>query len=256
MKLRRILVSLVCSVFVTLTASSDEPIHAVFLIHEREYISAETVPAFAKAELEDKLGWKCSFVIGDRPNQLNGTEVLESADLLFVSVRRQAIPEKQMAPIRAYIEAGKPVVGIRTASHAWTVKKEVPTGVQWIEFDADVLGGNYNGHYPKDLTPDVSTVWSTEEIDHPIMSGVSREKWSTTSWHYKVRPLAETATPLMWGQYLDNEPEPVAWTNVSKYGGKVFYTSLGHPDDFESKEFRQMLVNGMRWTVGNLTDNN
>ena len=233
-------------------AFADKPVHAVFLLHEVEYETSRTVPEFARTELEEKLGWKCTFLIGERPNRLPGTEILKDADLLFISVRRQALPESQLAPIRAYCESGKPVVGIRTASHAWTLRKRVPLGgVQWVEFDRDILGGNYHGHY-NNKAPDTprSVIWSKDQLTHPILEGVSREKRITTCWHYQVLPLADTTEVLMWGQYEDNPAEPVAWTNTNIHGGRVYYTSLGHPDDFESEDFRRMLLNGMRWAVG------
>lgn len=242
--------------FWSTSVAAAEPVHAVFLLHEREYKTTKTVPAFAREHFEKKLGWKCTYVIDRRPNQLRGTEAVKDADVIFVSVRRQAIAPEQLAPIRAYIEAGKPVVGIRTASHAWTLRGESTEGKeQWPEFDADVLGGNYNGHYPKEFaTPDVSTTWSDPDSKHPILNGVDPAKRNTASWHYKVRPLANTTEVLAWGQHEDNEPEPVAWTNTNNYGGKVFYTSLGHPEDFESEAFQTMLVNGTLWTLGKLSD--
>lgn len=237
-------------------AGAAEPVHAVFLLHEKEYNTTETVPAFAREEFENKLGWKCSYVIGRRPNQLRGTDVVKDADVVFISVRRQALEPDQLAPIREFIEAGKPVVGIRTASHAWTLRGDAPEGKeQWPEFDRDVLGGNYHGHYPKDFaSPDVSTTWSDPHSQHLILTGVDPSKRNTGSWHYQVRPLADTTEVLAWGQHEDNEPEPVAWTNINIYGGRVFYTSLGHPVDFESDAFRTMLINGMRWAVGELSE--
>ena len=66
--------------------------------------------------------------------------------------------------------------------------------------------------------------------------------------------LASTATPFMWGQFEDNPVEPVAWTNINKYNGRVFYTSLGHPDDFDSSDFTRMLSNGIQWAANIKTD--
>ena len=65
---------------------------------------------------------------------------------------------------------------------------------------------------------------------------------------YKVRPLAETTTTLLLGTIPGQEPEPVAWTN--RYGdSRVFYTSLGHRDDFQNAEFRKLLVNTVFWAL-------
>jgi type 1 glutamine amidotransferase len=41
---------------------------------------------------------------------------------------------------------------------------------------------------------------------------------------------------------------PVAWTNVYA-GGRVFYTTLGHPGDFQSEAFRRLLENAIRWAI-------
>ena len=143
-------------------------------------------------------------------------------------------------------------MGIRTASHAFSLRKRKPaSGFEWTEFDKDVLGGNYHDHY-NNKAPDTprSYIWSTaEDAKHPIMKDVTLERRVTTSWLYQVKPLADTASAFMWGQYEDNPPEPVAWTNTNIYGGAVFYTSLGHPDDFASPDFRRMLVNGFQWVL-------
>jgi type 1 glutamine amidotransferase len=61
-----------------------------------------------------------------------------------------------------------------------------------------------------------------------------------------VTPLAETVHPLLYGKWQDKPEEPVAWTNTYK-GGRIFYTSLGAPDDFKSPQFRRLLVNGVMW---------
>jgi type 1 glutamine amidotransferase len=68
---------------------------------------------------------------------------------------------------------------------------------------------------------------------------------------YKVAPLVTSTTPLLIGSIPGNDTEPVAWTNVPRVGhGRVFYTSLGHPADFESPAFRKLLLNGICWTIG------
>ncbi|RME90282.1 MAG: hypothetical protein D6766_13525, partial [Verrucomicrobia bacterium] len=67
---------------------------------------------------------------------------------------------------------------------------------------------------------------------------------------YKVSPLAPDATPLLLGRIPDQPEEPVAWVRL--YGpneARVFYTSLGHPDDFREPGFRRLLFNAMLWAV-------
>ena len=58
-----------------------------------------------------------------------------------------------MDAVRAHLDAGKPVIGIRTTCHAFHLRgKKAPKGHDlWERFDPDVLGGNYTGHYGDDV---------------------------------------------------------------------------------------------------------
>ena len=63
---------------------------------------------------------------------------------------------------------------------------------------------------------------------------------------YKNAPLDGSSVPLLTGKWTDKPDEPVAWTHTYK-GGRVFYTSLGHPDDFKQPQFRRLLLNAVLW---------
>ena len=79
---------------------------------------------------------------------------------------------------------------------------------------------------------------------------MSDEEVHTTSWLYKTSPLKPGANVLMMGRVGDRKPhEPVTWTYIHKNGGRSFYTSLGHPDDFEKEWFQQMLKAGVYWAL-------
>jgi type 1 glutamine amidotransferase len=167
------------------------------------------------------------------------------------------LPAEQLATLRRHVAMGKGVVGVRTASHAFAPRDDGPVSEgrqQWLEFDRDVLGGNYHGHYGNKRDEGGPTMVGAlpEARRHPVLAGVSSDEFAVSSWLYKTSPLAETATPLMVGRIAGREAsEPVAWTNISGKS-RVFYTSLGHPDDFELPEFTQLLENGIRWAaVGN-----
>lgn len=249
--LNKLACALVASVCCTALAAAAEPIHVVFLLHEEEYKSAETIPAFADAELAARYGWQCTYIIGEREHALPRIDAVAHADLLFISMRRQILPAAQLLAIRKHVEAGKPVVGLRTASHAFSLRRgTVPEGhASWPEFDAKVLGGNYTGHADKNAE-EPTLVWVHDGArEHPILHGVCTDKFQTASWLYLVSPLASTATPLMFGAAPGEDVHPVAWTNTSVYGGPVFYTSLGHPDDFANPNFRRLLVNGVVWAL-------
>ena len=85
---------------------------------------------------------------------------------------------------------------------------------------------------------------------HPILTGVDVAELKGCSSLYQVRPLAKTAIALLIGSIEGKPTEPVAWVNRSKFGGRVFYTSLGHRDDFKQSAFNQLLRNAITWAVG------
>jgi type 1 glutamine amidotransferase len=151
-----------------------------------------------------------------------------------------------MSIIRKYLESGKPLVGIRTACHAFDTRGNAPPGhAEWPTFDPDVLGGHYTGHHANNLKPRVTAVQGAES--HPIMAGVRTPftgQWSL----YKTGPLAASARALLLGEVAGQPVEPVAWVNLVG-SSRVFYTSLGHPGDFDTIAFRRLLRNAVFWAL-------
>jgi type 1 glutamine amidotransferase len=229
--------------------------HLVMIISEDEYRTHETLPAFADEFL--KRDFRISFVLGDKsdPSNLVGVEALQDADVVLLSLRRRTPPKAQLDVIRKFIASGKPLVALRTSSHGFSLfkgKKLADGRANWPDFDRDVLGGNYTGHHgnraPKAATR-IRTV--ADAAAHPILTGVPREEFAVASWLYKVSPLSSKAVPLLVGRAPGQaKAEPVAWTHTSPAGGRVFYTSLGHPDDFRIPAFRRLLLNGVCWASG------
>src|SRR4029078_4761439 len=128
--------------------------HIVFMIGEDEYHTWETLPEFARRELESR-GYRITTIQQDRADKNNFpglVDALRSADLLFVSVRRRTPPIDQLNAVRAHLAAGRPLVGIRTACHAFALRPtDPPAGPKqgvWQRFDTEVLGGHYTNHYP------------------------------------------------------------------------------------------------------------
>jgi type 1 glutamine amidotransferase len=220
---------------------------AVFLIGDDEYKTETTLPAFARKELEP-LGIRCTFVIADpkTPHDFKGTEALDDADLMVLSVRRRAPTAGEMAIIRKYLAAGKPLVGIRTACHAFDTRGKAPAGhAEWTTFDPDILGGHYTNHYPGDLHPQISL--APTDKTHAIVRDVETPFTSNGSL-YKTSPLAASTQALLLGTVQGHPAEPVAWINGNR-SSRVFYTSLGHPSDFEQPSFRRLLRNAIFWAL-------
>lgn len=222
---------------------NDKRKHLVVLCAEQEYRTNESLPKFAA----DHLGhdFRVSFVWDDAKerNNLPGIDVVSEADVLLVSVRRRTLPPEQLKFVRDFVAAGKPVVGIRTASHAFCLRnKPAPEGVaDWPEFDKEVFGGNYTNHHgegPKTTVQAASMPDGvTSQFQKPLSAGSFRGNGSL----YKVSPLAESATPILLGHIPGKDSEPVAWLNKRADGGTSFYTSLGHIDDFGQPAFNAFL---------------
>ncbi len=231
--------------------AKDTRPHLVIVMAEDEYDTKTTLPKFAQQRLQKD--FRISYVHGSetKRNDIPGLEVLDEADALLVSIRRRVLPRRQMQAFRRFVASGKPVIGIRTASHAFSLRnQEPPQGYEdWPSFDADVWGGNYHNHHGNKKT---STIYHAPGASgHEILIGV--EKTFPQTWSlYKTSPLKPNTKLLLLGKLDEEEApaEPVAWTFHRADGGRSFYTSLGHVKDFERKSFPNLLENGIRWAVG------
>ncbi|MBC8001057.1 MAG: ThuA domain-containing protein, partial [Opitutaceae bacterium] len=224
--------------------------HLVFIIGENEYQTSRTLPAFAKQEL-DWRGYKISYVTAsdqEGDNDFKNWEMIPSADAIFISVRRRAPPKAMMDAIRAHVAAGKAVIGIRTASHAFEPKEtNIPVERTWPHFDEEILGADYQNHYGAGKVSIIRQI--PETAGSPILNGVGPE-FPVSSHLYRNRKPVNTLTPLLSGR-LESGPseiEPVAWINTRDQR-RVFYTSLGAPDDFANPNFRRLLLNGVLWAL-------
>ncbi len=225
--------------------SGDKRPHVVFLINEDEYEAERTLPKFA-TWLRERVDVYCTVVRGEGRHELPGIEALRTADAAVMFIRRKALPPEQMKTLREYLSTGGALVALRTSSHAFTVRGEPGEGlVQWPEFDHEVIGGNYHGHGGTRLTTRVSM--AAEAREHPVLRNVAAEPWVSRGSLYLVEPLAEDATVLLRGMAGETS-QPVAWVR-GRPGGRVFYTSLGHPEDFQQAPFRQLLLGAIRWAV-------
>ncbi|MCP4847300.1 MAG: isochorismatase family protein [Verrucomicrobiaceae bacterium] len=221
----------------------------LFVIGEREYQTRESLSAFAASHLTQR--YRCEFIVaGDEENDFSGIiESLKDTDAVFFSVRRRSPPVKQLEAIEKFIKSGKPVLGIRTSSHAFSLRgKAAPPGHHtWERFDPDVFGGNYNNHHGNKL----ATFAKSTAPGHPVLKGLGVTEFSTGGSLYRVLPLAQGTKVLMEGRAVGvDQRQPVAWTYETKWGGRSFYTSLGHIKDFKSDEFKRMLSNAIAWALG------
>ncbi len=236
-----------------------------FIMAEDEYRADQRLPEFAH-ELLLKKNVNCEFAIGkptaegEGRHNIENIQVLEDASLAVVFVRRRALESDKMAALKHYVESGKPVLGLRTASHAFDPKGNIPreggSGAKdkndflanWTEFDKEILGGNYQGHHGhlKQGTEVVPVPGMEKSV---LLRGVDPAGFTSPNWLYRNRPLrSENAQVLLLGTVPGKPAEPVFWVNKNKYG-KAIYTSLGHWDDWKIESFRNLMHNSVDYLL-------
>ncbi|MBX9581940.1 MAG: ThuA domain-containing protein [Gemmataceae bacterium] len=198
-----------------------------------EYDSAESLAAFQK-HLEANYPVTCTRAFATSETEITGLDNLATADAAVFFTRRLRLPDAELAKVKKYVEGGKPVIGVRTASHGFQT---------WLEMDKLVFGGNYQGHYG--VLPGYDVAVADGAKDHPILKGVGPLKGVGSL--YKNPGLAADVMVLLRGS-IPAGTEPVAWVR-EKDGRRAFYTSLGHQDDFKNPEFIRLLVNGLAWSA-------
>lgn len=230
--------------------------HVVFVVGEDEYRSEHTLSGFA-AGLEE-LGRIRSTVLTPFPDprdatNIPGLEALDKADLAVFYLRWRELPDEQMRRILRFLERNRPIMGFRTSTHAFRYPPEAPYH-RWNDgFGEELFGTPWRFHYGHTSSTDVSVI--EEAAAHPILRGVP-SYFHTRSWLYQVLPLPEDCQPLLMGKSVgagrdpeeDRPPNPVAWTRI-RNGARLFYTSLGHWDDFQQPEFHRVVENAIFWCL-------
>jgi hypothetical protein len=252
---------LVFSLFYIVAGKALKRPHLVFVSGDHEYGSESTFPLLA-AELEKRYGFRAtlvkSFPDENAEENIPGLAALDKADVAIFFLRWRRLPADQLAYIKRYLESGKPVVAFRTTTHAFNYPKGHELE-RWNSFAPDYIGGppgwgRGHYHYGHTSSTDVSIIPGAEK--HPILTGVD-QSFHVTSWLYHVLPNypPADAQQLLMGRAVNPEKKdaidnPVAWTWKNKAGGKVFVTTLGHPDDFRVAAFQRLVINGIHWAAG------
>ncbi len=239
-------------------------LHVVLVSGTLHYSPELTLPAFAE-ELE-RFGFDTTVVIGrgdpekQTSNVLPGIEALDDADTAIFFLRFLKLPDDEWAPFERYLRAGKPVIGLRTASHSFKYEEDHPR-FDWNDgFGRRAMGTPYVVH--QQGKTDISVV--ERRLKHPIMANVSKSNWISEGTLYLTR-LEPACVPLVIGtgngrmrlleraigpvQVNTTEADIVAWAWENEWGGRVFGTSLGHPADFAEESFTRMLMNSVFWSL-------
>jgi type 1 glutamine amidotransferase len=260
--------------------------HIVLVSGDEEYRSEEALPQLAKI-LSKHHGFKTTVVFAIEPgtgeinpnkgDNIPGLEALQTADLMIIATRFRHLPDEQMKFIADYVEAGKPVVGLRTATHAFNgggTYARYSNGSNaegWKGgFGKQVLGEqwvNHHGHHGKEGTRGIVVAGQEK---NPILRGIEPGSIFGTTDVYTVvlEDIAKNCNSLILGEVTEtleptskavagkkNDPMmPVAWTKLYKSpSGKearVFCTTMGAASDFEYEGTRRLVINAAYWTLG------
>jgi len=211
----------------------SKPLRVCLVSGSIEYDSDGSLDKFQK-HVEKNYQVECSRAFIKNESDLPGLENLDACDVMLLYTRRLKITGEQLERVKKYCLAGKPIVGIRTASHAFQ---------NWLDLDKEVFGGNYKGHFGAGPLCEVKLTANAKS--HPILKGV--QPFKSVGSLYKNTGLAKDVDILLTGATPDNI-EPIAWTRNYK-GARIFYTSLGHQKDFDDANFVNMIVNALYWTT-------
>jgi hypothetical protein len=256
--------------------------HIVLISGDEEYRSEEALPCLGKI-LSVRHGFKCTvlFAIDPKsgaidPNQssnIPGLKALESADLCVMLLRFRDLPDDQMKYIVDYVEAGKPVLGMRTSTHAFNIRKYQTYKKYTNGFGGDdykggfgrqVLGEKWISHHGGHKRESTRGLIAPGEEKHAIATGIKNgDIWGPTDVYGVRLPLPGDSKPIILGQVLKgmkfddaplegkkNDPMmPVAWTKSYK-GARIFNTTMGASTDLVAEGTRRMLVNGVYWCLG------
>lgn len=259
----------------------------VMVSGDEEYRSEETLTQFGRI-LANRHGFHVTVLYAIDPadgtinpkisTNIPGLAALDSADLLVLFTRYRELPDDQMAPIARYIDSGKPIMGLRTATHAFANNKGSAFrrfgghGPEWPGgFGRHVLGESWIDHHGHHGKQGTRGRIAPGQAHHPILRGVADGAIFGPSDVYTVR-LPPDCTPLVLGEVtasLDpaspavtgkkNDPMmPIAWTRnyvgASKKPSRVFTTTMGASQDFANPALRRMLVNAAYWALGKEDD--
>ena len=249
----------------------------VLLAGDEEYRSEEALPMLAKI-LSQRHGFSSTvlFSINKETGEIDpntadnepGMEALDKADLVITSLRFRRWPDDQMKHFVDYVAAGKPIIGLRTSTHAFSGLKG-DYGA-YNGFGKQVLGEQWVSHWGRHKSEATRGVIESGVKDDPIMRGVSDifgdtdvyEAYPPADAKILVRGLVlkgmntadepadykkKRSGPEKAEQGVNDPAMPGVWTrtNPGPIGkdNKVLCTTMGSATDLQNEGLRRLLVN-------------
>jgi hypothetical protein len=189
-------------------------------------------------------------------------------------LRFRALPDDQMRHFVDYLNAGKPIIALRTSTHAFAYGKDSQSAYakfDWQDkewsggFGRQVLGETWVSHHGNHRVEATRGIIEASAKGNPILRGVEDIFGNTDV--YTANPPSDVQV-LVRGQVLTgmnptdppvegkkNDPmQPIVWLrryqNASGKVNKTVTTTMGAATDLQSEGLRRLLVNAAYWAVG------
>jgi len=243
--------------------------HIVLISGDEEYRSEESMPMLAKI-LSNHHGFDTTvlfswskdgtYIDPNHASGVTGWEKLDSADLMIIGTRMRILTPETVKHLGAYLNAGKPVIGFRTATHAFKGKEKLGN-ISATEWGLKILGERWSGHHGGHKRQGARAVIEEANGKHPVLNSV-KEIFGPSDV-YGVKRLTNKDTVLLRGAVTEslapdsknvegakNDPMmAMAWlhTYTSPNGEKTgpsLCTTMGASVDFVSEDLRRLIVNG------------
>jgi len=260
--------------------------HIVLIAADQEYRSEQSMPMLARI-LSHHHGFDCTvlFAVNDqgqvdptmpvypekgvefKSHHIPGLENLPSADLVIFFTRLLTLPKEEQEEIVRYVDSGKPFIALRTANHGFLHALPYQINGKRVDWGVDVLGGTFLNHHGNWHADSTRGIVVEDQKSHPILTGVE-DIWGTSDVYRTYKEggrLPSGCTALVWGQPLlgrkhddppnkELEPLPVAWFKIWQTSNgktaRVFHSTMGSGEDFESAGLRRLIINACYWGMG------
>lgn len=202
----------------------------VLVSGDEEYRSEEALPQLARI-LSERHGFDCTVLFAQNPEQpglidpnyvynIPGLEALDEADLMVIFTRFRSLPNEQMEHFENFLLQGKPLVAIRTATHAFQIKDSTSSFQHWSNsfndenspwdggFGRLVLGERWYTHHGHHKHQSTRGLIAPGAEEHPITNGLSDgDIWGSTDVYGVRMPLPGDAQHIVLGQVIDRAGE-------------------------------------------------
>ena len=248
----------------------------VLIAGDEEYRSEESLPMLAKI-LSQRHGFNCtvlfsmdptgSYIDPNNQTSVSNPQAIAKADLIIIQTRFRRWSAEEYQYLADFLNSGKPIIGLRTATHAFTGSGK--TGdFKWDDFGLKILGEKWVAHHGRHAVEGARGVIEEANAGHPILNSVKdvfapsdvytvsnlNEKEATVLMRGAVTATLDPASKPIEGP-KNNPMMPLAWLReyTAPNGttkGKAFCTTAGASVDFKSEDLRRMVVNATYFLAG------